>query len=83
MTDAAQPKGDRDFARHHAADADSDRVRRDLLAVVLEKILILLFADVDTAAAAADDHAGFRFRERQPGVVPRFARRDHPEHRRA
>jgi hypothetical protein len=61
MTDAAQAERDRNFARHHAADPDCDRIGRDQLAVVLEKILILLFADVDAASTAADNDAGFRF----------------------
>ncbi len=53
-----------------------------MLSVVLEKLLILLFADVDAATAAADDHAGFRFGEREAGVVPGFAGRHHPKQRR-
>ena len=46
-----------------------------------EEILVLLLADVDAAAAAADDHAGVRLADAQAGVVPGLARRDHAEQR--
>src|SRR4030095_12610970 len=54
-----------------------------MLSVVLEEIPVLLLSDVDAAAAAADDHAGVRLGKRQARVVPRFARREDAEQRRA
>ena len=80
---AAQAERDRDLARHHAADADGNRVRRHVPAAGGEEVLVLLFADVDAAAAAADEHAGAGLARAQSGIAPRFARGDHAEQRRA
>ena len=82
MADAAQAQRNRDLARHHAADPHCDRVRRDVLAVVLEEVLVLALADVDAAATAADDHAGIGLGEAEAGVVPGFTRGHHAEERR-
>ena len=60
-----------------------DRVRRHVPAAAREEILILPLADVDPAAARADDHAGVRLTFGQSGIVPRFARGDDAEQRRA
>ena len=65
----------------HADDRDRDGVGRDLAAALDEEIVVLPLADVDAAAAAADDDAGFRLAERQAGVDPGFARRDHADQR--
>ena len=82
MADAAQAERNRNLARHHADDRHRDRVGRDLAAAFDEEIVVLPFADVDAAAAAADDHAGVRLGDAQPGVDPRLARRDHADQRR-
>ena len=58
-----------------------DGVRRDLPAAVGEEVLVLPLADVDAAAAAADDHAGVGLTGAQPGVAPRLAAGDHAEER--
>ena len=71
VTHPAQPQRDRDLTRHHPADADGDRVRRHVSAAGREEILVLLLADVDASAAAADQHAGARLALR---AVPRRAR---------
>ena len=46
-----------------------NRVRRDLPAVLDEEVVVLPLADVDAAAAAADDHAGVRLAERRPASI--------------
>ena len=51
------------------------------LPVLDEEVVVLPLADVDAAAAAADDHAGARFADAQPGVVPGLARGDHADQR--
>ena len=84
VADAVQAERDRNLARHHAADADGDGIRRDVPAVVGEEVLVLPLADVDAAAAAADDHAGaglaeaagrrrsrLRARRRTPNIAAR------------
>ena len=81
VADAVQPERDRNLARHHAADAERDGVGRDVTAVVGEEVLVLLLADVDAAAARADDHAGAGLAEAEAGVIPRFARGSNAEHR--
>jgi hypothetical protein len=48
-----------------------------------EEILVLLLADVDAAATAADDDAGARLTCAKPRIAPRLARRDHAKQRRA
>ena len=48
-----------------------------------EEVVVLPLADVDAAAAAADDHAGARLAGAEAGVVPRFARGDDADQRRA
>ena len=50
---------------------------------VVKKSSVLLLADVDAAAAAADEHAGIRLARAQAGIAPRLARRNHAEQRRA
>ena len=81
VADAVQPERDRNLARHHAADAERDGVGRDVTAVVGEEVLVLLLADVDAAAARADDHAGAGLAEAEAGVIPRLARGPNAEHR--
>src|SRR5687768_2236177 len=81
VADAAQAERDRDLARHHAANADGDRIGRHLLAVVLEKVAVLPLTDVDAAATAADDHAGIGLGKPEAGVAPRFARGQHAKQR--
>ena len=46
-----------------------------------EEIVILALADVDAAAAAADDHARVGLADAQAGVRPRFARGDDADER--
>src|SRR5581483_11840844 len=75
VADAVHAERDRDLARHHAADADGDRVRRHVAAAGREEIFVLALADIDAAAAAADEDAGIRLAGAQAGVAPRFARR--------
>src|SRR5262249_601942 len=82
VADPVEPQRNRDLARHHADDRDRDRVRRHLLPAFDEEIVVLPFADVDPAAAAADDHAGIRLADAQSGLGPRFARRDDADQRR-
>ncbi len=49
---------------------------------LVKKSSVLLFADVDAAAAAADEHARSRLAGAKTGVAPRFPRRDDTEQRR-
>ena len=81
VADAVQPQRDRDLARHHADDRDRNGVRRDLAAALDEEVVVLPLADVDAAAAAADDDAGVRLADPQAGVSPRFARGDDADQR--
>ena len=81
VADAAQPQRDRDLARHHADNRHRNRVRRDLLAALDEEVVVLPLADVDAAAAAADDDAGVRLADAQAGVGPRLARGDDADQR--
>src|SRR6185437_3388799 len=46
-----------------------------------EEVLVLLLADIDAAAAAADQDAGVRLPRAQACVAPRFAPRDDAEQR--
>src|SRR6185436_5667097 len=46
-----------------------------------EEVLVLLLADIDAAAPAADDHSGPRLSRAQPGIAPRLAGRNHAEQR--
>ena len=46
-----------------------------------EEVVVLALADVDSAAAAADDNAGAVLADAQAGVVPRFPRRDDRDER--
>ena len=46
-----------------------------------EEVVVLPFADVDAAAAAADDDAGVRLADAQAGIGPRFARGDDADER--
>ena len=78
-----KPERDRHLARHHADDADGDGVGSDVAPAVGEEVAILRFADVDAAAAAADDHSGAGLVDPQAGVVPRLARGNHGQQRRA
>ncbi len=48
-----------------------------------EEVLVLFFADVDPAAAAADEHAGVRLPGPQSGIGPGFAPGDDAKERRA
>ena len=48
-----------------------------------EEVLVLLLADVDPAAAAADQHARARLARAQAGIAPRLARGNDAEQRRA
>ena len=82
MADAVQPQRDGDLARHHAADADGNGIRRHVAAAGGEEILVLLLADVDAAASAADQYARIRLGRSQTGIAPRFARGDDAEQRR-
>ncbi len=77
MTHAVQPERDRDLTRDHAADTDGDGVRCDVPAAVDEEILILPLADVDAAAAAADEDPGICFTGAKPRVLPGLARGQH------
>ena len=76
VADATQPERDRHLARDHPDDADGDGVRRDVLAAGGEEVAVLRLADVDAAAAAADDDAGVRLVDAKASVVPRLACRN-------
>src|SRR5262249_40161128 len=77
----AQSKRDRDLARHHAADADRNRVGSDVATACGEEVLVLRFTDVDASSTTADEHAGARLTSAQGGVAPGLARGDHAEER--
>ena len=66
MADATQTQRNGNLARHHADDRNGNRVRRDPAAPIDEEIVVLPLAHVDTAAAAADHHAGFGSAMRKP-----------------
>ena len=83
VADAVQPKRDRNLARHHPNDRHGNRVRRHLPAALDEEVVVLPFADVDPAAAAADHDTSVRLADAQSGVRPRLARRDDADERRA
>ena len=83
MAHPAQAQRDRDLTRHHAADADGDRVRRHVTAARGEEVFMLLLADVDAAATAANEHAGAGLPGAQARVAPGFSRGDDAEERRA
>jgi hypothetical protein len=51
------------------------------MAAVREEVAVLLLADVDAAATAADDDPGPRRAHAEPGIVPGFAAGDHAEER--
>ena len=76
VADAAQAQRDRHLARDHPDDADGDGVGGDVAPAVREEVAVLRFADVDAAAAAADDHARAGF------VDAKAARRSTPRARR-
>ena len=76
VAQAAEPQRDGDLARHHAADAESDGVRRDVATAVGEEVLVLLLADIDAAAAAANQYARVGLSCTQARVAPRLARGD-------
>jgi hypothetical protein len=46
-----------------------------------EEILVLLFADVDAAATAADEHTGAGLSSAEARVAPRLTCGDHTEER--
>ena len=83
MTDAPEAERDGQLARQHADDANGDGVGRDVLAALREEVLVLRFAHIDAAAAAADQNAGVGLADLQAGIVPGFTRRNHAQQGRA
>jgi hypothetical protein len=73
-----------DLAGDHAADADSNRIWRDVTPAGRKEILVLLLAHVDAAAAAADEHTGIRLSDTKaasrhasrPAITPNSAARE-------
>jgi hypothetical protein len=83
VADATQPERNRHLARDHADDADGDGIGRHVLAAGGEEVAILRLADVDTAAAAANDDSRVRLVDAKVRVVPRLACRNDSQERRA
>ena len=83
MADTPEAERDGQLARQHADDANRDGVGRDVLAALREEVLVLRFAHIDAAAAAADQHAGVGLADLQAGIVPGFTRGNHAKQGRA
>ncbi len=83
VADAVQFERDRDLAREHADDGDGNRVGRDALPAIGEKLVVLPLGDVDSAGAAADKDAGVGLGDTKAGIPPRLGCRDDADERRA
>ena len=80
MADAAQPS-EIEISLETMPTIDTGMAYGVTLPAVDEEVVVLALADVDAAAAAADEHAGARLVDPQAGVVPRLARGDDADER--